>query len=136
MPNAASHDDADARTTRIVCKLLFAILAADTFDNFTDLRDALWSRCRQLRIPATVAIVDDALRRVGSHTPLLGDIRRDVTPPVAGSPNGPISQAQAATILRRLGLDVSPTSDRASWSILTRLRGIPGAVRSDTASQD
>ena len=90
--------------SRLLAKLVRALLQAESFDTLADLTEALKCRCAALRIAWTNDDIGHAYRLIASNTPLPGRlprrrrlVERPPDPPV-------ISRDEAAHLVRQLGV--------------------------------
>jgi len=102
------HDDRSRLLARLIRELL-ATPAADDFEDLADVVEALKWRCARLRIAWTNDSINDALRLVASNVPLpnsrvLEARRRRMAVQQRRLEEPPISRAEAAAILKHLGV--------------------------------
>ncbi len=89
---------------RLLAKLAWELMQSGDYQSLPDFTEALKRRCAQLRIPWTNDDINDAYRRITSHTPLPGDRprgpvveRREVLPDPPS-----FNKSDAAAVYRQL----------------------------------
>lgn len=85
--HATSENNRPASEQRLLAMLLRELLKAEQFDSLADLTEALKRRCARLRVRYTNDDLNEALRLVGSNTPLL----------TAGEPRSPVQFVPTGT---------------------------------------
>ena len=96
-----THEHADR--SRLLAKLVRSLLASEHFDSLSDLTDALKFRCARLRIDWTADDIGTAFRLIASNRRLPG-LPLAAPRRVERLDEVPVTRADAAAILRRLGV--------------------------------
>lgn len=92
--------------TGVLAALLHDLLQGEDFTSVADVADALKWRAAKFRIPYDGGRISEALVSVGRTRPVLAGLAAARPARVATRPTGPVSDAEAAAILQRLGVRV------------------------------
>lgn len=115
--NFMLHDSPNQ--TRLLAKLIWDLLRQQKFESLSDLTSALKDRCAKLKLKVTAEAINGAFTLIASNTPLVDPPKRVATSEREPADAREIGQADAAAILRSLGVSVrggriAPVADLAS----------------------
>lgn len=87
--------------TRLIAKILRELLASESFDDLSDLADALKTRCGRLKIKSTPDDISNAFRLIASNRDLLAGGHQAV-PEFEAAPPRDLQPAEAKTIYAQI----------------------------------